>query len=179
MGPIHPEPSHTLVAFTLLSLVVPCVLAAAAPAPPVARKEPRPTTLHGDTRPDDYHWLREKTDPKVLAYLAAENAYSDSMTAGLAPLADSLYAEFLARIRQTDLSAPYKKGAYFYYTRTEEGKQYPYWCRKKGALDAPEELMLDGNAMAVGHRFFAIGDFAVSPDGSRLAYDVDTTGYRQ
>jgi oligopeptidase B len=179
MNLLHPEPTHTLAAITLLSLVVPCVLASAAPAPPAAEKHPHPTTLHGDTRPDDYFWLRDRNDPHVLAYLAQENAYADSMTSGLKPLADSLYAEFLARIRQTDLSAPYRKGAYLYYTRTEEGKQYPFWCRRKGSMDAPEELLLDGNALSVGHKFFAIGDYEVSPDGTRLAYDVDTTGYRQ
>ncbi len=165
--------------FALATFLVPCAIAAVGPVPPVADREPHPSTLHGDTRPDDYFWLREKASPKVHAYLEAENAYSDSVMAPLQPQADALYKEILSRIRQTDLSAPYRKGAWLYYTRTQEGKQYPYYCRRKGTMDAPEELLLDVNALAEGHKFMSVGEFEVSPDGTMLAYDIDSTGYRQ
>src|ERR1041385_1545793 len=95
-----------------------------AATPPIAERHPHPVTLHGETLPDDYFWLRDKQDPKVRHYLEAENAYTDSMTAAERPLADALYAEMLARIKQTDLSVPYRKGDYLYYTRTVEGQQY-------------------------------------------------------
>src|SRR5262245_20086800 len=163
----------------LLTAMLIAAGAAAAPAPPVAEKIPHPTTLHGDTRPDDYFWLREKQNPKVIAYLEAENGYTDSMTVDGKALRDSLYKEMLGRIKQTDLSVPYRKGAFLYYSRTEEGKQYPILCRRKGDMKAPEELMLDVNALAEGHRFMGLGNVEVSPDGTLLAYTTDSTGYRQ
>jgi oligopeptidase B len=163
----------------VLAALLIAAYAAAAPAPPVAERIPHPTTLHGDTRPDDYFWLREKLNPKVIQYLEAENAYTDSMTANGQSLRDSLYQEMLARIKQTDLSVPYRKGAFLYYTRTEEGKQYAFRCRRKGDMQAPEELMLDVNALAKGHRYMGLGDVEVSPDGNLLAYITDSTGYRQ
>ncbi len=149
------------------------------PEPPEAEKHPHVSTLHGETRHDDYAWLREKSDPKVIAYLEAENAYAEALTADSAALQTSLYTEMLARIQQTDLSVPYPKGGWLYYARTEEGKQYPTYCRRRGTMDAPEEVLLDLNAMAEGLAFMAVGDFEVSPDGSKLAYSTDTTGYRQ
>src|SRR5436190_22923556 len=165
----------------LLGLAAPWLwaVASAAPAPPVAQRIPHPTTLHGEVRPDDYYWLREKTNPKVIQYLEAENAYTDSMTAGARGLREVLYQEMLGRIKQTDLSVPYRKGGFLYYTRTEEGKQYPFYCRCKGTMESPEQLLIDVNALAEGHRFMAVGNFEVSPDGSRLAYTMDSTGYRQ
>src|SRR5262245_24676114 len=147
--------------------------------PPVAEKIPHPVTLHGDTRPDDYFWLREKTSPKVIHYLEAENSYTEGMTSPAADLREQLYKEILGRIKQTDLSVPYRKGDYFYYTRTQEGMQYPYFCRKKGNLDAAEEVLLDLNKMAEGHTFMSVDGFYPSPDGARLAYSTDSTGYRQ
>ena len=153
--------------------------ALSAPIPPVAERVPHPVTMHGDTRPDDYYWMKDKQDPRVLRYLEAENAYTDSMTAGSKPLQDALYAEMLSRIQQTDLTVPYRKGAFLYYTRTEEGKQYPYYCRRKGDMQAAEQTLLDVNALAQGYPFMAIGEFEISPDGSKLAYTVDSTGYRQ
>ena len=152
--------------------------AAGAPAPPRAKTIPHPVTLHGERREDDYFWLREKTDPEVIAYLEAENAYTDSLTSGTAALRESLYQEMLARIRQTDLSVPYREGDYDYYSRTEEGRQYPIHCRKRATPDAPEQVILDLNQMAEGHAFMALGAFAVRDDGLRLAYTVDTTGFR-
>jgi oligopeptidase B len=150
-----------------------------APTPPVAARVPHPTTVHGDTRPDDYFWLREKSSPEVAAYLEAENAYTDAVMAPTEPLQDALYREMLARIKETDLSVPYREGGYFYYSRTEEGKQYPIFCRRKGDLEAPEEVTLDLNELAVGHSFLSLGTYAVSDDGALLAYSLDTTGFRE
>src|SRR5262249_1973527 len=104
----------------------------AAPVPPVAEKRPHEFQLHGESHHDDYAWLRDKQDPAVHHYLEAETAYADSLTHDQQPLRDRLYAEMLARIQQTDLSVPYRKGTWLYYTRTEEGKQYPIYCRKHG-----------------------------------------------
>jgi oligopeptidase B len=154
-------------------------LFAAALTPPVAERHPHPTTLHGETRQDDYAWLREKSDPKVRAYLEAENAYSDSMMAPTRPLQESLYNEMLGRIQQTDLSVPYRKGSFLYYTRTVEGRQYPIHCRRAAAPDAPEQVLLDVNQLAEGHAFMAVSEFEVSPDENLLAYATDSTGYRQ
>ncbi len=153
--------------------------AAAATTPPVAEKRPQTSTLHGDTRVDDYGWLRERTDPRTIPYLEAENAYTEAMTADTKPFQDALYKEMLGRIQQTDMAVPYRKGSYLYYSRTIEGQQYAVFCRRKPAADAPEEVMLDLNAMAVGLPFMAIGDFEVSPDETKLAYSTDSTGYRQ
>jgi oligopeptidase B len=147
--------------------------------PPIARKVPRETTIHGFTLTDDYHWLRGKDDPQVIAHLEAENAYTESVLAHLKPLEDTIYAEMLGRIKQTDLSVPARKGEYWYYSRTEEGKQYPYLCRRRGSMDADEQVLLDLNAMAEGHPFLSLGAYVVSDDANWLAYSVDTTGYRQ
>ena len=166
----------SLVALALLLSTSP---AAPGPEPPVAERIAHPTTLHGDTRSDDYFWLRDKKNPKVIGYLEAENAYTDSVTAGGRELRETLYQEILSRIKQTDLSVPYRKGGFLYYTRTEEGKQYPFFCRRKGSMEAPEEMLIDVNALAQGHRFMSVGDFEISPDGQRLAYSIDSTGYRQ
>ena len=146
--------------------------------PPVARRIPHPTTLHGEQREDDYFWLREKTDRDVMAYLAAENAYAEAFMAGTTELQERLYQEMLARIQQTDLSVPYLEGGHFYYSRTEEGKQYPIYCRKRGSLEAPEQVVIDLNALAEGEAFMALGAFEVSDDGSLLAYSTDRTGFR-
>jgi oligopeptidase B len=147
--------------------------------PPVARRIPKVDTLHGEVRVDDYYWLREKTNPEVMRYLEAENAYAEAMTRHLEPLREQLYAEMLGRIKETDLSVPYREGGYWYYTRTEQGKSYPVYCRRKGSLDAPEEVILDQNALAAGHAFHALGGFDVSPDGTRLLFLEDTTAFRE
>ena len=153
--------------------------AAAAPHPPVAEKRPQSRTLFGQTLTDDYAWLRDRKDPSVIAYLEAENAYTDSMTRGSKPLQDTLYAEMLARIQQTDLTVPYRKGSYLYYQRTEEGRQYPVYCRRHDAPGAPEEVVLDLNRLSEGHPFMALGAYDVSPNERLLAYSTDSTGYRQ
>ncbi len=136
-------------------------------------------TRHGETVVDPYFWLREKSSPDVRAYLDAENAYTESMTRELKPFEEKLYQEMLGRIKQTDLSVPVRRGSYFYYSRTDEGRQYPIHCRKKESLDAPEEILLDVNEMAKGHPFFDMGRYAVSDDENLLAYVTDTVGYRQ
>lgn len=147
--------------------------------PPIAKKILKTDTLHGDIRVDNYFWLKEKTNPEVINYLNAENAYTESQTKTVQPFGDALYKEFLSRIKQTDLSVPYKLGDYWYYTKTIEGKQYTIYCRKKGSLDAPEEVTLDLNQLAEGHKFLGLGAYEVSDDGNLLAYTTDTTGFRQ
>jgi oligopeptidase B len=146
---------------------------------PRAPKRPHETRIHGLTLSDDYFWLREKTSPEVLAHLERENAYTESVMAPTRELQDTLYAEMLGRIQQTDLSVPTRSGGYWYYSRTEEGKQYPVLCRRKGSMEADEEILLDLNVLAHGHRFLALGAYTVSDDSNWLAFSVDTTGYRQ
>ena len=135
-------------------------------------------TRHGATVVDNYFWLREKSNPKVVEYLKAENAYTEAMTKGIQPFADALYTEMLGRIKQTDLSVPVKRGSYLYYSRTEEGKQYPIQCRKRDPNGA-EEVLLDLNALAKDHKFVGLGAFQVSDDQNLLAYTLDYTGFRQ
>jgi oligopeptidase B len=152
--------------------------------PPLARREHTETILHGVTLVDDYAWLRQKQKPETTAYLEAENSYAKANLTSLDPLRAKLYEEMLSHIQQTDVSVPYREGAYWYYARTEEGKQYPISCRKPGTADGPaadaaEEIILDSNQLAVGEAFFAIGDMDVSDDGQMLAYTTDTNGFRQ
>ncbi len=151
----------------------------ALPTAPVARKAPRITEIHGDRLVDDYSWLREKSNPEVAAYLEDENAYTAAMMKPTVALQEALYKEMLGHIKETDLSVPYKDGAHFYYARTEEGKQYPIYCRKRGSLDAAEEVTLDVNELARGEAFMDVGAYRVSDDGDLLAYTTDNTGYRQ
>ena len=124
---------------------------------PVARKIPDVRELHGDRFVDDYFWLRAKANPDVVRHLEAENAYTSAIMKPLEPLQEQLYKELLGRIKETDLSVPLKDGAYYYYSRTEQGKQYPIYCRKKGSLDAPEEVTLDVNALAQAEKFMQVG----------------------
>ena len=148
--------------------------------PPVAKIVPHSMTVHGDTRVDNYFWLRDKKDPDTIAYLEAENRYLREKMQHTEALQASLYGEMLGRIQQTDLSVPVKRDEYFYYTRTEEGKQYAIHCRKKGSAQtfeaAPEEVLLDSNALAEGHKYFRLGAFVASPDHRLLAYSVDFEG---
>ena len=150
-----------------------------AKAPPVAKRIAHRTTVHGHTRGDDYFWLRDRGNPETDAYLAAENAYAAAVMKPTEPLQEELYDEILSHIKQTDLSVPYRLGAYWYYSRTEEGKQYPIFARKRESLDALEEITLDLNALAEGLEYLALGAYEVSDDGRLLAYALDTTGYRQ
>jgi oligopeptidase B len=145
----------------------------------MAEKKTKTTNIHGTTLVDDYFWLREKTNPEVMAHLQAEDDYAQSMMKHTAALQEKLYDEMLSHIKQTDTKVPFRMGNYFYYSRTEEGKQYPINCRKKGSLDAPEEIILDQNELAKGQKFMSVGEFLPSDDGNLLAYSTDNTGYRQ
>ena len=168
------------ITFTLSNLIrAQSNLGATSLQPPMAEKKPKTTNIHGETLVDDYFWLREKTNPAVMAHLQAENAYSEAVMKPTAPLQEKLYNEMLSHIKQTDVNVPYRWGSYFYYTRTEEGKQYPIFCRKRGSLEAPEEIVLDQNELAKGQKFMSVGAFVPSDDGNLLAYTTDNTGYRQ
>jgi oligopeptidase B len=155
------------------------LIAHAQPVPPAAPTQDHREERHGATVVDNYYWLREKSNPQVVAYLEAENAYTKAMTADLDPFRDALYKEMLARVKQTDLSVPVRRGEYLYYSRTEEGKQYPIQCRRKGDMQAPEEILLDANELAKTHKFVGLGAFVLSDDHNMLAYTVDFTGFRQ
>lgn len=147
--------------------------------PPVARREPRMTTIHGRTLIDDYDWLRDKSRPDVLAYLSAENRYVEAMMKPTEGFQALLYKEMVGRIKETDENVPYRLGGHYYYSRTEEGKQYPIYCRKRDEWNAPEAITLDLNELAKGHEFMSLGAYEMSEDGRFLAFSVDTTGYRQ
>lgn len=166
-------------ALFLSALMLDPLPAAELPPPPVAATIPKEIVTHGDKRIDPYFWLREKTNRTVLEYLAAENAYAEKMTAGLADLRAKLYEELVGHLKEDDTSAPVQRGGYYYYSRTIKGKNYPVFCRKKGSLDAPEDVILDANDMAAGLDFFSVGAFAPSDDNRWLAYSTDTNGYRQ
>ena len=148
------------------------------PAPPKATIRPHEMTMHGHTRVDNYYWLNERENPEVLAYLEAENQYVDTCLKHTEPLQEQLFKEITGRIKQDDNSVPVKIRDYYHYTRFEEGKEYPIICRKKHSLDAPEEILLDGNQLAEGHVFFQIGEISLSEDDHLLAYSVDTVSRR-
>lgn len=146
-------------------------------APPVAERRPVTLEAHGDVRTDDWFWLRDKNDPAVIAHLEAENAWTETAMAGSRPLQEVLFAEMVARIEETDLSVPVRKGPWSYYSRTLEGSSYGIHCRR--AADGPEDaevVLLDENRLADGHDYFALGNFSISPDHRWLAYSTDTTG---
>jgi hypothetical protein len=144
--------------------------------PPVARKIPKIDTIHNDILVDNYFWLKERENPEVMEYLHAENEYTSEMMKHTEEFQEKLYEEMLSRIQETDLSVPEKVDSYYYYKRTEQGKQYPVYCRKKWSLDHDEEILLDQNVLAGRHEYLEIGALKVSPDHSLLAYSVDTTG---
>jgi oligopeptidase B len=153
-------------------------------APPVAAPSRTETTLHGHTLVDDYAWLRERENPEVISYLEAENAYCDAVLEPTDELQKTLYAEMVSHIKETDVSVPFREGEYWYYSRTEEGAQYPIYCRKTGTPDAPdvdalEHVILDVNELSRDEAFMAIGGTTVSDDGNLLAYSVDNKGFRQ
>jgi oligopeptidase B len=174
-------PAALLLAVAMLLPFGPSLSAQAAEplVPPVADKRPKVLSKFGDKRVDDYFWLREKDNPEVIAYLEAENRYSQAVMKPLEGFRESLYKEMLARIKETDESVPYVRHGYWYYTRQVEGLQYPIYCRRKGSMQAPEEILLDENELAKGHKYTAVGSMDVSPDGMKLAYTVDFTGFRQ
>lgn len=176
--------THRFASLAIL-LSVSLGLQAEPPAPPVAREVAHVSNWHGEKVNDPWYWLREKTNPEVVAYLNAENAYTEAMTADLKPFSEALYKEMLGRIKQTDLSVPVRRGAYHYYSRTEEGKQYPIQCRRPAAKDgtydekAPEAVLLDQNELAKGLKYLGLGGMAVSDDDRTLLFSTDTTGFRQ
>ena len=150
--------------------------------PPVAKKEPKVLKIHGYEVTDNYAWLRDRNkekNPEVIKYLKEENAYTESFMKQHQPFVDAVYKEMLGRVKQTDESVPYRIGEYWYFTKTEEGKQYPVYLRSKSRDKKDAEVLLDQNEMAKGFEYFAIGTFEVSDDGNFLAFSTDTTGYRQ
>jgi oligopeptidase B len=147
--------------------------------PPTAPRVDHREVRHDATVSDEYFWLREKSDPKVTQYLEAENTYTAAMTKELQPFSDALYAEMLGRIKQTDVSVPTPNRGYLYYSRTVEGQQYPIQCRRKGTMEAPEEVLLDLNELGKGKKFVGLGDFQLSDDQNVLAYTIDYAGFRQ
>jgi oligopeptidase B len=149
------------------------------PKPPVAKVVPHVSEVNGHKMVDNYFWLRDKPNPEVRAYLEAENTYTDTVMKPTEAFQKKLYDEMLGRIKETDVEVPYREGDYFYYVRTEAGKQYPIRCRRKGSMDAAEEVLLDVNELAKGQAFMTVAAFAVSPDGNLLAYSYDNTGFRQ
>jgi oligopeptidase B len=162
----------------LLFVLSACSKEETATSMPMADKKPVTLELHGDSRVDDYYWLRERENPEVISYLEAENNHTDKKLAPFKGLQGVLFDEMKSRIKEDDQSAPYRLGEYFYYTRYEEGDEYPIYARRKGSLDAPEHVMLDVNELAGDAEFFALRNFSVSPDGNTAAYGLDTTGRR-
>ncbi len=163
----------------LLAGLMPLLLmcgCAGEPRPPIAPRIRHESTVHGRARVDEYYWLRDRGERRVIDYLEAENAYTDAMMKHTEPLQAKLFEEMKGRIKETDESVPVKDGEYYYYSRTFEGKQYPVHCRKHGSLDAPEQIILDENRLAAGHEYFRIGVLEVSPDHNLLAYSSDLEG---
>jgi len=150
----------------------------ATPAPPEAKRVPHELEIHGDVRVDPYYWLKERDDPEVIAYLEAENAYTDAVMAHTAELREKLYEEIVGRLERTEETVPYRLGDYFYYTRFEADAEYPLYCRKRGSLEAEEEILLDAQGMSEGHDFFSLRGFDTSPDHRFAAFGVDTVGRR-
>ncbi len=156
------------------------------PDPPIAKKVPKITEIHGLKLVDDYFWMRDEklprdpnANPEVTAYLKAENDYAEAFMEHTKGFQDSLYKEMLARIKETDENVPYKDGGYYYYSRTVQGQQYPIYCRKKGSIESAEEITLDMNEMAKGKKYFSVGNYDIADDVNQLAFSTDTTGFRQ
>jgi len=147
--------------------------------PPKAEKIPKELTIHGDTRIDPYYWLNQRDNPEVIEYLKAENAYKEAVMKHTEELQDKLYNEILGRIKKTDMSVPYLDNGYYYYSRFEEGDNYPVHARKKGSLEAEEEVMLDVQEMSKGHSFYSVAGLSVSQNNEYLAYGVDTVSRRK
>ena len=169
-------------AFTLIVIGNTVIVAQTDMKPPVAKKEPKINKIHGYEVTDNYAWLRDRNkekNPEIIKYLKDENAYTDSFMNPHKNLVDNLYKEMLGRIKQDDTSVPYKKGGFWYYNQTEEGKQYPVYLRSKTKDGKNPEVLLDLNEMAKGFEYFAIDEFDVSDDDNILAFSTDTTGYRQ
>jgi oligopeptidase B len=152
---------------------------AAKASPPTAPKSPQILSCHGDERTDNYFWMRDRNDPKLIAYLEAENAYTALMMRDTEALQASLYDEMLARVQETELSVPYRQGDFYYYWRTEAGNNYNVFCRKRGCLDGPEEVVLDQNKLEERYNYLRLNVCEVSPNHQVLAYSIDTLGAEQ
>ena len=179
-------PKRTIFGFAVVSLVLligsgfaGCKMATEMPEPPVAEKIPKELTIHGDTRVDDYYWLNERDNPKVIDYLTAENAYKDAVMKHTESFQKKLYDEIVGRIKKTDMSVPYKERGYYYYSRYEEGGEYPIYCRKKGNMEAGEEILLNVNEMAKGHAYYSVAGYTVSADNNLIAFGIDTVSRRK
>jgi oligopeptidase B len=146
---------------------------------PVAEKKPKELTIHGHTRIDDYYWLRERENPEVIAYLEAENAYRESVMKHTEQFQKDLFDEIVGRIKQDDESVPYKENGYYYYNRFEEGKEYPIFCRKKGSMEAEEEILANVNEMAEGYDYYQVGGLSISPDNRFMSMGIDTVSRRK
>jgi len=149
------------------------------PVPPIAEVIPEELLIHGDTRIDNYYWLREKENPKTLEYLNTENQYLDAIMSATEEMQSQLFLEMKGRIKEKDESVPVYKNGYLYYTRSEEGRQYYKYCRKKSNPEAAEEILLDVDEMGDKHSYLSVNGFNISPDNNLLAYGIDTTGRRQ
>lgn len=183
---INGWPKRTILCFALVSLLfligsgfTGCKMATEAPEPPVAEKIPKELTIHGDTRVDDYYWLNERDNPQVIDYLNAENAYKDAVMKHTESFQKKLYDEIVGRIKKTDMSVPSKESGYYYYSRYEEGGEYPIYCRRKGTMEAEEEILLNVNEMAKGHDYYSVAGYSVSSNNNLIAFGVDTVSRRK
>ncbi len=165
--------------FLLIFVLVPVLAGCGNDNPPSARIIPQELSVHGDVRTDNYYWLRDREDPEVTAYLEAENEYAEQVMAHTEDLQETLFEEIKGRIKPNDESVPVLLNGYLYYTRFEEGQEYPVYCRKKGSLEEEEEVILDVNELAGDHEFFSVTGVIASPDNELLAYSVDTVGRRK
>ena len=175
------KPTSFLFATLLMTVPFSNATAADLTPPDVAKKPHVVKAPFGAERNDEYYWLRDddRKNPDMLAYLNAENAYADQQMAPLKPLQEAIYKEIVGRIKQDDSSVPYRERGYWYYTRFETGKDYPVHARRKGSMDAPEEVLLDVNALAAGKGYYSVGDYEVTQDNRILAYAEDDVGRRQ
>ena len=160
----------------LLAVTIPAA-AQQPPKPPVAKKLPVTTVLHGDRRVDDYAYFKDRKHPETIPYLEAENRYTEAMLAHTTEFQKVLYDEMLGRIKEDDAQVPAQKDGWYYYSRTEKGKAYPIFARRKGSMGAPEEIYFDQNKEAEGFAFYQLGGMEVSPDHNKLAVLIDTDGY--
>ena len=175
----HPQIVLALAALPIVGTYVsPAAAQAPAPTSPVATVKAKIDTLHGEVRTDNYFWIREKTNPDVIAYLNAENAYTEARMKHTEALQQKLYDEMLARIKETDVSVPFREHGYYYWNATEKGKAYPIFMRRRARPGSPDETYLDANVLAAGRKFSQLGSIQVSPSGTRLAYLHDTTALR-
>ena len=145
---------------------------------PLAEKIEKELVIHGDKRIDEYYWMNKRDDEKVIDYLNSENSYRDEFMKDYKGLEEELFQEIKSRIKEDDSSVPYFDNGYYYYTRYEKNKQYPIYCRKKGDLNAKEEILIDANVMSEGYDYYRVGDIEVSPDNNMMAYSVDTLSRR-